>query len=55
MAWGVGGWLLTPFLMKMLAGQFIEISVTTMMWDISKMVILPIAAGELHAASSNRQ
>jgi len=37
--------LLTPLLMKMLAGQFIHIQVWQMMWDIIKMVILPISAG----------
>jgi quinoprotein glucose dehydrogenase len=37
--------LLTPLLMKLLAGQFIEIHAWDMMWDILKMVIIPIAAG----------
>lgn len=32
----------TPVLMKFLAGSFIEIDVLDMMWDIIKMVILPI-------------
>lgn len=32
----------TPLLMKILAGSFIEIDVLDMMWDIIKMVILPI-------------
>lgn len=32
----------TPLLMKFLAGSFIEIDVLDMMWDIFKMVILPI-------------
>jgi BASS family bile acid:Na+ symporter len=31
--------------MKLLAGEFIEIDVLKMMWDIVKMVILPIGAG----------
>lgn len=35
----------TPFLMKMLAGALVEIDVFKMMWDIIKMVILPIGAG----------
>jgi BASS family bile acid:Na+ symporter len=39
--------LLTPLLMKMLAGAFIEINVGHMMLDITKMVIIPIAAGLL--------
>jgi BASS family bile acid:Na+ symporter len=37
--------LFTPLLMKLLAGEFIEIDVLKMMWDIVKMVILPIGAG----------
>jgi len=37
--------LMTPLLMKMLAGAFIKIDMLSMMWDILKMVILPIAAG----------
>lgn len=36
---------ITPLLMKLLAGEFIEINVVNMMMDISKMIILPIAAG----------
>ncbi len=38
---------LTPLLMKLLAGEFIEIDVLTMMWSIVKMIILPIGAGLL--------
>jgi len=37
----------TPLLMKILAGAFIDIDVMKMMWDIVKMVILPIGAGLL--------
>ncbi len=37
--------LMTPVLMKLLAGQLIEIDLVKMMWDIVKMIILPIAAG----------
>jgi len=37
----------TPLLMKLLAGAFIEIDIIKMMWDIMKMVILPIGAGLL--------
>ena len=33
--------------MKYLAGEFIEIDVLTMMWSITKMIILPIGAGLL--------
>jgi BASS family bile acid:Na+ symporter len=39
--------LMTPLLMKLLAGAFIKINVGDMMWDIVKMVIIPIAAGLL--------
>lgn len=35
----------TPLLMRWLAGSYIEISVEKMMWDIFKMVVLPVAAG----------
>nr|WP_199081497.1 bile acid:sodium symporter family protein [Pedobacter sp. ASV19] len=35
----------TPLLMKLFAGAFIDIHVLDMMWDIMKMVILPIGAG----------
>lgn len=37
----------TPVLMGLLAGAFIEINILDMMWDIVKMVILPIGAGLL--------
>jgi bile acid:Na+ symporter, BASS family len=37
----------TPLLMKVLAGAFIEIDILKMMWDIIKMVIIPIGAGLL--------
>ncbi|RIW13728.1 bile acid:sodium symporter family protein [Algoriphagus lacus] len=37
--------VMTPLLMKLLAGQFIEIDLLKMMWDIVKMIILPIASG----------
>ncbi len=39
--------LVTPFLMKILAGELVEINVLKMMWDISKMIIIPIGAGLL--------
>jgi len=43
--------LLAPFLsplwMKVLGGQFIEVDALAMMWDICKMVIVPIGAGLL--------
>lgn len=38
---------ITPLLMKLLAGAFVEINVLHMMWDIIKMVIIPIGAGLL--------
>ncbi len=37
--------LITPLLMKLFAGALIEIDVMKMMWDISKMIILPIGIG----------
>ncbi|WP_028665827.1 bile acid:sodium symporter family protein [Runella zeae] len=37
----------TPLLMNALAGAFVEIDAWHMMWDIMKMVILPIGAGLL--------
>jgi bile acid:Na+ symporter, BASS family len=37
--------LLTPLLMKLLAGQFIEIDLVKMMWDIFKIILLPVGAG----------
>lgn len=37
----------TPLLMGLLAGAFIEINILDMMWDIIKMVIIPIGAGLL--------
>ena len=36
---------MTPLLMKLLAGQFIEVSALGMMLDIMNMIILPIVAG----------
>ena len=36
---------ITPLLMKLLAGAFIEIHVMDMMWEITKIVIIPITAG----------
>lgn len=35
----------TPLLMRLLGGAFIEINFLDMMWDITKIVILPIVAG----------
>jgi BASS family bile acid:Na+ symporter len=37
--------VLTPFYMKLLGGEFIDIKYVTMMWDITKVVILPIGVG----------
>ncbi|MEO7048868.1 MAG: bile acid:sodium symporter family protein, partial [Ferruginibacter sp.] len=36
---------ITPALMKLLAGTLVEIDVSKMMWDIIKMIIIPIGAG----------
>lgn len=37
----------TPMLMKLLAGEFIEVDVLSMMWGIIKMIIIPIGFGLL--------
>jgi bile acid:Na+ symporter, BASS family len=37
--------LITPVLMKLLAGTLVEIDMMKMMWDITKMIIFPIAGG----------
>jgi bile acid:Na+ symporter, BASS family len=39
--------LMTPLLMKLLAGELVNVDVGAMMWDIVKMVIIPIGAGLL--------
>ena len=36
---------ITPLLMKVFAGALVEINVISMMWDIFKMIIIPIGAG----------
>ena len=36
---------LTPLLMRLLGGSFVQIDFWGMVWDITKIVILPIAAG----------
>src|SRR5437868_3355268 len=38
---------ITPLLMKLLGGAFIKIDALSMMWDIIKIVIIPIGAGIL--------
>lgn len=40
--------LITPFLMKLLAGQLVSVDFLSMMWEIIKIVILPIMAGLLY-------
>lgn len=40
--------IMTPFLMKMLAGEFVEVAFLEMMWDIIKIVIIPICAGLIY-------
>lgn len=37
--------LLIPILMKMFAGGYVEIDVLSLMWSMTKMVLLPIGAG----------
>jgi bile acid:Na+ symporter, BASS family len=36
---------LTPLLMRLLGGNFVEVQFWSMAWDITKIVIIPIAAG----------
>jgi len=36
---------LTPLLMKLLGGSYVQVDVWGMVWDITKIVIIPIAAG----------
>jgi len=40
--------LMTPFLMKVLAGKLVEVNVTNMMMEIIKIVLVPISAALLH-------
>ena len=40
--------LMTPFLMKLLAGKLVEVNVTNMMLEIIKIVLVPIGAALLH-------
>ncbi|RYY31204.1 MAG: bile acid:sodium symporter family protein, partial [Chitinophagaceae bacterium] len=35
----------TPFLMKLLGGSYVQIDLWAMVWDITKIMVLPIAAG----------
>jgi bile acid:Na+ symporter, BASS family len=37
--------LVTPMFMELLAGQYVTINFWTMVWDITKIIILPIGAG----------
>ena len=37
--------IMTPFLMKTLAGEMIEVDAIKMMWSITKMVIIPVVGG----------
>lgn len=46
---------LTPLLMKILAGQFIEVNFWNMMLDILNMIILPIVAGFIFNMFYNRK
>ena len=39
--------VVTPFLMKSLAGEYVQVAFSAMMWDITKIVIIPVAAGLL--------
>ncbi len=37
--------ILTPLLMRLLGGSFVEIKFWAMVWDITKIVIIPVTAG----------
>ena len=37
--------LLTPLLMKLIASSYVEVNFRSMVWDITKIVIIPIVAG----------
>ncbi len=39
--------LLTPLLMKLIASSYVEVNFWAMVWDITKIVIIPIVAGLL--------
>jgi BASS family bile acid:Na+ symporter len=39
--------VMTPFLMEMLAGQFVPVNFLEMMWSIIEMIIAPVALGLL--------
>ena len=39
--------LVTPFMMKLLAGRFVEIDAIKMMFEILKVVLVPVAAGSV--------
>lgn len=39
--------IVTPLLMRLLGGDFVEIDFWAMVWDITKIVILPVVAGLL--------
>lgn len=43
--------LITPFLMQQLAGTLIEIHFWQMVWDISQLILFPIALGVLYKQS----
>ena len=38
---------LTPFMMRLLAGRFVEVHAGAMLWDIVKIVIIPVVGGLL--------
>jgi bile acid:Na+ symporter, BASS family len=39
--------MMTPFYMQILAGQYVEVDFLAMVWDVTKIIILPIGAGLL--------
>jgi bile acid:Na+ symporter, BASS family len=36
---------MTPFFMNLLAGEYVEVNFWSMVWDITKIIILPVGAG----------
>lgn len=39
--------IMTPFYMNLLAGEYVEVKFWSMMWDIVKIIIIPVGAGLL--------
>ena len=47
--------IITPFLMQWLAGEMVRIDTTKLMWDLTKMTVIPVLAGlAYHHATRGR-